>query len=113
MKVFPVTISAQVHLTTDMIRSAIGAEALKQARREAREEASLDLARIIRRSPVAACEAAIRNVVDAVTRYEAGKGTRDEMPSLAKLEAACVGLRAAHRNFKTLAAELASKDKEN
>lgn len=91
MKLIPLT--GKLQLTPAQVRRAAGPAIMEAARAALLQERRLELAHDARRSDIAAYAVAVQAVTDALGRYEASVGTRDERRAVNHLIAACTGLR--------------------
>lgn len=95
-----IRVTAVLELSPSEFRSAAGAQLMNVAREVLLEERRQALASDARQPPNAAFVAAGNEAARALTRYENSIGTRDERPALARLVAACKGVRSAINTVK-------------
>lgn len=90
------TLVVPVEIPVDQLADIVGPLVIKALRAAEREEE----AAILRRPPIRALIQASRTLWQALNRYEASQGTRDEKRALNALLAASKGVRSAIKTIK-------------
>ncbi len=104
-KLIPIKGALDLKLTPAQVRRAVGPSIMEAARAAILQERRMELAHDARRTDIAAYAAAVKTVTDALGRYEASVGTRDERRAIDNLVAACSGLRKSAKAVEALKLE--------